>query len=156
MCPKFILSMLWSWGPFLRRAADMSWLCIWYQIIQFFFSTSEYIHILLAYMHNLPCSISMLSLFLLLSDNSWDQLMLFVLLYPTLNKSYVMLCLVFGECVASLLKLNEAILANWFQLSGGSVFEDINIFFNTDLCFVSHVTQSSDICIQRSEDVSSD
>ena len=34
----------------------------------------------------------MLSLFLVMSDNSWDQLMLFVLLYPTLNKSYVMLC----------------------------------------------------------------
>ena len=31
------------------------------------------------------------TLFLLLSDNSWDQLMLFVLLYPTQNKSYVML-----------------------------------------------------------------
>ena len=52
----------------------------------------ECIHILIAYMHNIPCFICMLSLFLLMSDNSWDQLMLFVLLYPTLNKSYVMLC----------------------------------------------------------------
>ena len=54
----------------------------------------ECIHILLAYMYTLSCSICMLSLFLLLSDNSWDQLMLFVLLYPTQNKSYVMLCYV--------------------------------------------------------------
>ena len=52
----------------------------------------ECIYILLAYMYTLPCSICMLSLFLLLSDNSCDQLMLFVLLYPTQNKSYVMLC----------------------------------------------------------------
>ena len=54
----------------------------------------ECIFILLAYMYTLPCSICMLSLFLLLSDNSCDQLMLFVLLYPTQNKSYVMLCYV--------------------------------------------------------------
>ena len=52
----------------------------------------ECIHILLAYMYSIPCSICILSLSLLLSDNSSDQLMLFVLLYPTLNKSYVMVC----------------------------------------------------------------
>ena len=54
----------------------------------------ECIYILLAYMYTLPCSICMLSLFLLLSENSCDQLMLFVLLYPTQNKAYVMLCYV--------------------------------------------------------------
>ena len=55
------------------------------------FLVYECIHILQVYMYNLPCSICMLSLFSLLSVYSWDQLMLFVLLNPTLNKSYVML-----------------------------------------------------------------
>ena len=58
------------------------------------FRQYECIHSLLAYMYTRPCSICMLSLFLLLSDNSWDQLMLFVLLYPTQNKFDVMLCYV--------------------------------------------------------------
>ena len=43
-------------------------------------------------MYNLPCYICMLSLLLFQSDNSRDQLMLYVLLYLTLNKCYVMLC----------------------------------------------------------------
>ena len=82
--------------------ADLQWSCVpfasnrRYVITMFMISDSsvflEYvcIHILLAYMYKLPCSTCIFSLFLLLPHNSWHQLMLFLSLYPTLNKSYIM------------------------------------------------------------------